>query len=369
MRPDRSASLAREKGGRLDRMDLWILIVMVIAAMCLRTYRLAEPARMHFDEVYHARTATEFLQDWRYGISHDIYEWTHPHFAKYMMAAGIVAFAGHDVAAQSDLGVDVRDAAIEPRYPDAASTTARDGDRVWVATGTELIAYDLQLRSIEARWPLPGASTVTYDDTAHVVYVGTDAGAVDSIDATALDLLRQGQGALPDLTPCRDARRCARPARGLGQRRSPGGEVRRRHRGDGGRAVGRRRSARCGSPAPRTWRRWATATRSPPRSRTSPTRPRRPRPSPGSPAATPRRTRQALERTDVDSVVLDVALTADLRTKLQTAIDGGQLPGITIGKAPQLAVADRAGPRHALRQTARWPATWTSPAGRSASPA
>ena len=41
---------------------------------------------MHFDEVYHARTATEFLQDWRYGLSHDIYEWTHPHLAKYAMA-------------------------------------------------------------------------------------------------------------------------------------------------------------------------------------------------------------------------------------------------------------------------------------------
>ena len=48
----------------------------------------ARPSRyqMHFDEVYHARTATEFLQDWRYGLSHDIYEWTHPHLAKYLMA-------------------------------------------------------------------------------------------------------------------------------------------------------------------------------------------------------------------------------------------------------------------------------------------
>ena len=34
----------------------------------LRTFRLAEPYQMHFDEVYHARTATEFLQDWRYGL-------------------------------------------------------------------------------------------------------------------------------------------------------------------------------------------------------------------------------------------------------------------------------------------------------------
>ena len=58
---------------------------------CLRTFRLSEPYPMHFDEVYHARTATEFLQDWRYGIPHDIYEYTHPHLAKYAMAAGLVA--------------------------------------------------------------------------------------------------------------------------------------------------------------------------------------------------------------------------------------------------------------------------------------
>ena len=95
-RPDRSASLDREPRGRLDRLDLFLLVVLVVGALFLRTYRLGDPARMHFDEVYHARTATEFLQSWRYGISHDIYEWTHPHLAKYAMAAGIVAFAGHE---------------------------------------------------------------------------------------------------------------------------------------------------------------------------------------------------------------------------------------------------------------------------------
>ncbi len=74
IRPDRSRQLATEGRGRLDRLDLWILIVLVVAAMGLRMFRLSEPARMHFDEVYHARTAAEFLQDWRYGLSHYIYE-------------------------------------------------------------------------------------------------------------------------------------------------------------------------------------------------------------------------------------------------------------------------------------------------------
>ena len=64
----------------------------------VRMWRLDEPYQMHFDEVYHPRTATEFLQDWRYGISHDIYEWTHPHLAKYAMALGLVTF-GEDKSA------------------------------------------------------------------------------------------------------------------------------------------------------------------------------------------------------------------------------------------------------------------------------
>ena len=83
--------------------------------MTLRTFRLAEPYQMHFDEVYHARTATEFLQAWRYGLSHDIYEWTHPHLAKYAMALGLVLWGQDDVKATSDLGVPVVASVVEPR--------------------------------------------------------------------------------------------------------------------------------------------------------------------------------------------------------------------------------------------------------------
>ena len=61
----------------------------MVAALVLRTFRLGEPMRMHFDEVYHARTAIEFLQDWRYGEPHAIYEYTHPHLAKYAIARGV----------------------------------------------------------------------------------------------------------------------------------------------------------------------------------------------------------------------------------------------------------------------------------------
>ena len=200
-RPDRSASLDREPRGRLDRLDLFLLVVFVVGALVLRTYRLGDPARMHFDEVYHARTATEFLQSWRYGISHDIYEWTHPHLAKYAMAAGIVAVAGHDVASSSDLGVPVRDAAVEPRREDPSGSGDRAGDRIWVATGSELVAYDLATRGVVARWALPGASAVAFDETGLQVLVGTDSGDLLALDTSALDAYRGADPENPEIAP------------------------------------------------------------------------------------------------------------------------------------------------------------------------
>ena len=220
IRPDRSRLLGSEGRGHLDRLDLWILIVLFVSAMCLRTFRLAEPARMHFDEVYHARTAAEFLQDWRYGISHYIYEWTHPHLAKYAMAGGIVLFAGHDTAATSELGTPVRDAAIEPRRPDPDSATARDGDRVWVVTGSALSGYDLETRKLVATWPIEGASAITYD--------------ADGIPAVRRHGRRRDPGARHDAARRRSRRRPERPpvpARvGRDARRVdlPPGDVRRR---------------------------------------------------------------------------------------------------------------------------------------------
>jgi predicted membrane-bound dolichyl-phosphate-mannose-protein mannosyltransferase len=202
IRPDRTASFANERGGRLDRLDLFIVIAVTIGALVLRTYRLDEPARMHFDEVYHARTATEFLMDWRYGVPPpQIYEWTHPHLAKYAMALGIVAFAGHDVASSSDLGVPVRDAVIEPHREDPVDPNRRAGDRAWVATGTEVIAYDLHSKGIVGRWSIPGASAVAWDATGFRVLVGTDGGGVFAIDGQALDLLAGSADPASTLAP------------------------------------------------------------------------------------------------------------------------------------------------------------------------
>jgi Gpi18-like mannosyltransferase len=200
LRADRSSGLQAERGGRLDKLDVWVLALLAIALLTVRMWRLPEPYQMHFDEVYHPRTATEFLQYWRYGISHDIYEWTHPHMAKYAMALGIVAFGEDKVGATSELGVAVVDATIEPRRDDGQDAAAVEGDRVWVATGSEVRAYDLGTRALVASIPLTGAVALAFDDDGALLYIGTRSGEVLTLETTSLDFDRLG-GLVTDLVP------------------------------------------------------------------------------------------------------------------------------------------------------------------------
>ena len=192
IRPDRTGALAGEGGGRLDRLDLWLMGVLVVSLLTVRIWRLGEPYQMHFDEVYHPRTATEFLQDWRYGISHDIYEWTHPHLAKYAMALGIVAWGEDRTAATSQVPMSVTDAAIEPRWDDATTRYRVSGDRLWVVSGNDVRAFDLATRAQVALLPVAGAISVAVDQAGHRVFVGTTDGDIRVIDATVLDTARAG---------------------------------------------------------------------------------------------------------------------------------------------------------------------------------
>ena len=193
-RADRSRLLAGERGGRLDRLDVWLLIVLVLATFGLRTFRLAEPYQMQFDEVYHARTGTEFLQDWRYGISHEIYEWTHPHLAKYAMAVGLVLWGEDHVAATSELGEPVRAAAIEQRRLDEASGE-RAGERVHLATANGIRTLDLRSRVTVARIPSADVSALTVDPVGARLVIGHGDGSIATLD---LELIGLGG---PDATP------------------------------------------------------------------------------------------------------------------------------------------------------------------------
>lgn len=186
-RPDRHRRLAREPGGRFDRLDVWILLVLFVATLGMRTFRLAEPYQMHFDEVYHARTATEFLQGWRYGLSHDIYEWTHPHLAKYAMAGGIVAFGEDDVSATSDLGTPIAAAALEPRWDDPLSGRLAGG-RVHIATGDVIRTEDLATRRTVGIMSAPLATALAIDRTGDRLVIGFADGSIRVADLTAIGL-------------------------------------------------------------------------------------------------------------------------------------------------------------------------------------
>jgi hypothetical protein len=207
--PDRSAALNVEPRGRLDKLDLWVVVALAVAILSLRVYRLDEPLQMHFDEVYHARTATEFLQDWRYNIPYNlpgsyVYEWTHPHVAKYAIAGGIALFSDDKVTSTGQLGVDVADVLIQPRLPvsplaDASNPSdprsnsdARFGDRIFIATGGEVRVYDLESRALTQTYSIPGASSLSTPGTTGVIYVGTTQGRIWRIDANSLDDVRLG---------------------------------------------------------------------------------------------------------------------------------------------------------------------------------
>lgn len=81
--PSAPAALDGESWGKRDTR--WMLGLMA-AFFALALWRLGVPHEQIFDEVYHARTANEYL----HGINP--YEWTHPPLAKLLIAVGIILF-------------------------------------------------------------------------------------------------------------------------------------------------------------------------------------------------------------------------------------------------------------------------------------
>jgi dolichyl-phosphate-mannose--protein O-mannosyl transferase len=190
LRRDRSAELAAEPYGRWDRLDLLIVTLIVIGSFTLRAWNVARPYDMYFDEVYHARTATEFLQDWRYGMPHSIYEYTHPHLAKYAMAWSIDSLAGNAVTGTSQLTDNAQDAVAETRWSPDSAPSERDGDRLYVATGSDVQVFDLATREPVGSLPVP-ATSIAVDNSAHVLFIAQSDGTIMSVDTNELDALRR----------------------------------------------------------------------------------------------------------------------------------------------------------------------------------
>ncbi|HEX6654827.1 MAG TPA: phospholipid carrier-dependent glycosyltransferase, partial [Candidatus Limnocylindria bacterium] len=183
LHPDRSDPYLRERGRRIDRLDLAILVGLVVFAFLFRLWRLDTPRSMHFDEVYHARSATEWLADWQEGWKRDTYEWTHPMLAKYLIAAGIVAADPNKVIGQ---------ASVPAPFTAMAVASQRDEDGiaesvVFGASGSSITAVGVLDGQTIAQWSAPGAiASLAFDSDNHRLLVGmANGGEVATFDTDA----------------------------------------------------------------------------------------------------------------------------------------------------------------------------------------
>jgi hypothetical protein len=135
----------------LTRIDVWLLVLVAVSALSLRGWRVGEPTHFQFDEVYHVRTATEFMQEWKYGEPHAIYEYTHPHLAKYLIALGLETFGAPRVNARTTYPNAI--SAIAARPEDALSP-----GRVWIAGPDKIDVVDAATRTVLSSIPLGGVS-------------------------------------------------------------------------------------------------------------------------------------------------------------------------------------------------------------------
>src|SRR5207245_11699584 len=111
--------------GRIPtRRDITVAMLIALAVLVTRGYRLDWPRHMYFHDVYHAPPAFELL------AGREPYEWTHPHLAKEIMALGILAFGDDRVVGRESVPPDTVMAAV-----------GNDGLRVYaLANGTIEIA-------------------------------------------------------------------------------------------------------------------------------------------------------------------------------------------------------------------------------------
>lgn len=184
--PTNGAATVLVATDRLGRRDAVLAVIIVFLAFVTRFIGVGQPSSMYFDEVYHARTATEFLQDWRYGMPHDIYEFTHPHLAKYAMAGGIVLFGNNTVSSTAKLP-PLSDAVLEPRYA-VTGDTAKHGERLYLATGNSIEVYALPARTFLVSLPFP-ATTLAIDTSGHRLFAADATGQVVVTPTSDFDLL------------------------------------------------------------------------------------------------------------------------------------------------------------------------------------
>ena len=176
----RRAVIAKPEPRRiLTRIDLWLLILVTVSTLSLRGWRVGEPTYFQFDEVYHVRTATEFMQEWKYGEPHAIYEYTHPHLAKYLITLGLETFGAPRVDAQTTYPTRIGAIAVRPE--DALSP-----GRIWIAGPEEISVIDASTRAVLGVLPLRSVSQLL---AAHdgSLWGATETGTIFSVDRATAD--------------------------------------------------------------------------------------------------------------------------------------------------------------------------------------
>jgi hypothetical protein len=208
-------------------------------------------------------------------------------------------------------------------------------------TGSELRSFDLLDRSLVYTAPIPGASSLAYDDVGYRLFIGTDDGQILVFDASGLDGVTSpelaGLVAPPSAfghvdggsTRCTRAPTAGRSRRDEGRparhaRRRLGRDDRRRQdrRDQGVRPGGTGRSSRR-SVAPSRIRPPCRGPRRPPRRRCSDLR-------------------GAAQATEGGTIVAGIGGT-DQKANIDAAIADGRLAGLAVQDAPRVAIADSEG--------------------------
>jgi Gpi18-like mannosyltransferase/predicted membrane-bound dolichyl-phosphate-mannose-protein mannosyltransferase len=182
LHPDRRDPYLRERGRRIDRLDLSLLVGLLLFAFLFRLWRLDTPRSMHFDEVYHARSATEWLADWQEGWTRDTYEWTHPMLAKYLIAAGMVVADPNKLIAETSTGAPFSALAVASQRRDVRVVESI----VFGGAGRTISARSVLSGEVVAEWQADGeVGSLAYDADNQRLLVGLAGSGSVSSYATA----------------------------------------------------------------------------------------------------------------------------------------------------------------------------------------
>lgn len=170
LRADPHDPLFRDPGRHLDRLDAVLVAGFILFALLFRVWRLDIPRQMHFDEAYHARSAAEWLSDWEHGWTRDVYEWTHPMLAKYLIAAGIVVADPNKVVGRQELDAPAPAVAVAPRR----SSIGHPRSVVFVGgNGPRIEALDALTGERLATWNAAApVASLAYDEDGQRLLVG-----------------------------------------------------------------------------------------------------------------------------------------------------------------------------------------------------